>query len=90
MSVGENLKAKRKEKEISAAALEKEIGLSHSTIVRYENGTVRIIPRKQLEKIAGVFDCRVEDLTEGDFRYTAGKRVSSDSITDEELTVICK
>ena len=90
MSAGENIKARRREKQISVTELAKEIGLTHSTIVRYENGTIRIIPKDQLEKIARVLNCTVEDLTEGDFKYSAKKKVSSKAVSDEEMTLIRK
>lgn len=41
MSVGQNIKIKRKEKNITTTQLAKMIGVDQSTIVRYENGGVR-------------------------------------------------
>ncbi|MBR2793677.1 MAG: helix-turn-helix transcriptional regulator [Solobacterium sp.] len=90
MSVGQNLRTKRREKKLTVKALADKIGADHSTIVRYENGDVRRIPEEQLNKLAAALDCSVDELTEGDFKYTSMKKVSSKSFTEEEKTLILK
>lgn len=51
MVLGERLKAKRKEKNISVEYLAKELGLSVSTIYRYEDSSILKIPVSTFEKL---------------------------------------
>ena len=64
MSVGQNIKIKRKEKNITTTQLAEMIGVDQSTIVRYENGGVRRVPDKQLQKICDALDCQPGDILE--------------------------
>ena len=90
MSVGKNLRIKRKEMKFSTTSLAKAIGVGQSTIVRYENGDVHRIPEEQLEKISKVLGCSVDELTAGDPKYgpVKKKRVSSKMFTEEEQNLI--
>ena len=93
MTVNQKLRILRKEKGITTTALAEKIGVSQSSIVRYENGSVRYIPSDVLAKIASVFSCSVFDLTEGDDRYSQPdnmKRASSKSFSPEERSLILK
>ena len=58
MVLGERLKNKRKEKKISAEYLAKELGISVSTIYRYEDSSIEKIPFSTFEKL-----CRLLDTT---------------------------
>lgn len=51
MVLGERLKKKRKEKKISAEYLAKELGISVSTIYRYEDSSIEKIPVSTFEKL---------------------------------------
>lgn len=52
MTVGERIKARRKEIGISADLLADRIGVSRSTIFRYENGSIEKLPLPSLDPIA--------------------------------------
>ena len=52
MTVGERIKNRRKEIGMSADVLAKRIGVSRSTIFRYENGSIENLPMSNLEPIA--------------------------------------
>jgi len=92
MSVGQNIKIKRKEKNITTTQLAKMIGMDQSTIVRYENGGVRRIPDEQLQKICVALDCTVIELTGAESKKSSGKKkkVSSKMFSQEEQNLILK
>jgi len=52
MSVGDNIKARRKQLGLNAEALARKIGVSPSTIYRYENGDIEKIDSAKLIPIA--------------------------------------
>ena len=52
MTVGERIKNRRKEIGMSADVLAQRIGVSRSTIFRYENGSIENLPMSNLEPIA--------------------------------------
>ena len=54
MDLGKRLKAKRKEKNISAEYLAKELGISVSTVYRYEDSSILKIPVSTFEKMCDV------------------------------------
>ena len=56
MKLGERLKAKRKEKNISAESLAKQLGLSVSTIHRYEDSSILKIPVSTFEKMCSILE----------------------------------
>lgn len=92
MSVGQNIKIKRKEKNITTAQLAKMIGVDQSTIVRYENGGVRRVSDEQLQKICDALDCSVIELTgtEAEKRSAKKKKASSKMFSQEEQDLIFK
>ena len=92
MSVGQNIKIKRKEKNITTTQLAKMIGVDQSTIVRYENGGVRRVSDEQLQKICDALDCSVIELTgtEAEKRSAKKKKVSSKMFSQEEQDLIFK
>lgn len=92
MTVNQNLRIIRKENGITTTALAKMIGVSQSSIVRYENGSVSYIPSDVLSRIASVFSCSVSDLTDGDPRYSQSeqKNASSRSLSSDEYSLIIK
>lgn len=54
MDLGKRLKAKRKEKNISAEYLAKELGISVSTVYRYEDSSILKIPVSTFEKMCDI------------------------------------
>ena len=52
MTVGERIKARRKELDINADTLANVLGVSRSTVFRYENGDIEKFPTAILEPIA--------------------------------------
>ncbi|MBR3203389.1 MAG: helix-turn-helix transcriptional regulator [Solobacterium sp.] len=92
MSVGQNIKIKRKEKNITTTQLAKMIGVDQSTIVRYENGGVRRVSDEQLQKICDALDCSVIELTgaESEISSLKKKKISSKMFSQEEQDLILK
>ncbi|NJE62913.1 helix-turn-helix domain-containing protein [Enterococcus durans] len=62
MTVGEKMKFRRKELKISADEIAKALGVSRSTIFRYEKGEIEKLPTENLRKIAEVLKTTPEDL----------------------------
>lgn len=62
MTTGERIKERRKEIGISADVLAEAIGVSRSTVFRYENGFIEKMPMQTLEPIAKVLRTTVEFL----------------------------
>ena len=52
MELGQRLKAKRKEQKISAEYIAKELGVSVSTVYRYEDSSIVKIPVSTFEKMS--------------------------------------
>ncbi|WP_277405601.1 helix-turn-helix domain-containing protein [Lacrimispora xylanisolvens] len=49
---GQRIKERRKQLEMSADDIADELGVSRSTIFRYENGQIEKVPANVLEKLA--------------------------------------
>lgn len=62
MNVGQRMKARRKELKISADEIAKELGVSRSTIFRYEKGDIEKLPTQNLAVIAKVLRTTPEEL----------------------------
>ena len=62
MTTGERIKARRKEIGLSADKLAERIGVSRSTIFRYENGDIEKMPMNTLVPIAAALNTSVEYL----------------------------
>lgn len=67
--VREKVAAMRKKHGFSAAKLGEMLGVTQSTISRYEKGYVKIIPRDKLELLCSVFNCSLEELVGNDPLY---------------------
>ena len=59
MTVGERMRALRKEREISADKVAEVLGVSRSTVFRYEKGDIDKVPAEQLESIAIALETNV-------------------------------
>ena len=91
MTVNQKIRILRKEKNITTTVLAEKIGVSQSSVVRYENGSVKYVPLELLSKIAAVFECSVNDLTDGDSRYTQKKiRRKTNQLSEDEQDLIFK
>lgn len=62
MNVGERMKTIRKEKGISADSLAAKIGVSRSTVFRYEKGDIEKVPIEVVAKVANALDIKPEVL----------------------------
>ena len=90
MTVNQNIKIKRREKNLTITYVADQIGISQSILSRYESGIIQFVPLTVIEKIAAVLECKPSDLTEGDQRYSQvqKKRVSSKNLSPEEYEMI--
>lgn len=66
MTVGERIKKLRKEKKISVDYIAKEIGVSCSTIYRYEDSSIEKIPINIIEKLSDVLGVSTAELMGND------------------------
>lgn len=62
MNVGERMKTIRKQKGISADSLAAKIGVSRSTVFRYEKGDIEKVPIEVVAKVANALDIKPEVL----------------------------
>ena len=62
MTIGERIKAARITKKISADALAKELGVSKTTIYRYEDSSIEKIPVQIIDKICSVLEISAAEL----------------------------
>jgi transcriptional regulator with XRE-family HTH domain len=63
MTTGERIRNRRKELRLTADILAGKLGVSRSTIFRYENGSIEKLPINHLYKIASMLNTTVEYLT---------------------------
>ena len=89
MTVNQKIHIVRKEKKITAAVPAEKLGISQSTVVRYENGSVKYIPLDLLNKMADIFGCSVNDLIDGDIRYSQKKsRTPAKHLSEDEQNLL--
>ena len=62
MTIGERIKTARITKKISADALAKELGVSKTTIYRYEDSSIEKIPVQIIDKICSVLEISAAEL----------------------------
>lgn len=65
MTVGERIKARRQELEMTQKELADKMGVTFQLISRYENNVVDTIPTRKLKRIADILRCSPYDLMEG-------------------------
>lgn len=65
-SVGERIRARRKEVRVSAELLARVIGVSPATVYRYENGEIGKVPSNVLRAIATALGTTAEELSGGE------------------------
>ena len=71
MTIGERIKNKRKEKNISADKLAESLGVSRSTVFRYENASIEKIPVHVFDRICELLEVTPEELTGNEVSKTA-------------------
>lgn len=62
MNIGDRMKQLRKEKHISADTIAEKIGVSRSTIFRYEKGDIEKVPINVVAQIASILEIKPEEL----------------------------
>ena len=62
MSIGERIKAYRKEKRISVETIANELGVSKATVYRYEDSTIEKIPVKVFSQLCDILGVTAAEL----------------------------
>lgn len=92
MTVGERMKARRKSLGISADKVAEALGVSRSTIFRYEKGDIDKVPSEQLEPIARVLKTSVGYLMgwveDPGVVMPGGFAESSMKLSDDEMAIV--
>lgn len=92
MTVGERMKARRKSLGISADKVAEALGVSRSTIFRYEKGDIDKVPSEQLEPIARVLKTSVGYLMgwveDPGVVMPGGFAESSMKLSDDEIAIV--
>lgn len=92
MTVGERMKARRKSLGISADKVAEALGVSRSTIFRYEKGDIDKVPSEQLEPIARVLKTSVGYLMgwveDPGVVMPGGFAESSMKLSDDEVAIV--
>ena len=75
MTVGERIKQRRKELKIPVETIARELGVSYTTIYRYEDSSIEKIPFQYIDKICGLLKITPAELLGGGQPKTAGADV---------------
>ena len=70
MLTHEMITNERKKMGLTSKHLANSLGVTLSTMTRYENGTIQHIPEDRLRKIAEILNCSYEYLTQDDPKYS--------------------
>ncbi|SES08791.1 helix-turn-helix domain-containing protein [Lachnobacterium bovis] len=62
MSIGERIKQRRKEKKISVDYIAKKLGVSSSTVYRYEDSSIEKIPIRVFDKLCEILEVTPAEL----------------------------
>ena len=63
MTIGERIKTIRKSKKISVDTIANKLGISKTTIYRYEDSTIEKIPLQVIEKLSEILGVSLAELT---------------------------
>lgn len=92
MNIGEVIKTRRKEVGMSADDLAKKIGVSRSTVFRYENGDIEKVPANVMNSISKTLGLSMVDLYDWDNKYNKDGRLAKEAQevrkTQDELSAI--
>lgn len=86
MLVRERLVSAREKKNLSSSQMAHLLGITSGTYTRYENGTIKRIPTKQLAKISDILGVSFDDLYDEDPQYNDRIESESRNMTFEMLT----
>ncbi|SFG22611.1 Transcriptional regulator, contains XRE-family HTH domain [Lachnospiraceae bacterium C7] len=81
MSIGERIKQRRKEKKISVDYIAKQLGVSCSTVYRYEDSSIEKIPINVFDKLCEILEVTPAELMGNG--VTSKKSVETDTLPDE-------
>ena len=84
MLTHEMITNERRKKGLTCKHLADNLGVSLSTMTRYESGTIQHIPEERLKQIAEILNCSYEYLTQDDPKYTKSKKKKKYSFSFEE------
>lgn len=70
MLTHEMITSERKKMGFTSKHLADQLGVTLSTMTRYENGTIQHIPEDRLRKIAEILNCSYDYLTHDDPKYS--------------------
>jgi transcriptional regulator with XRE-family HTH domain len=86
MNVGERIKQRRKELKMSADELSERVGVSRSTIFRYEKGDIEKVGPEVLKKIADTLNISPAELMGWEKRNSDRKEgVATNNYTETDL-----
>lgn len=83
MNIGEFIKHKRLENNLTLEQLGKRVGVSKMTVLRWENGEIKNIKSDKIEKLANALGIPVIALFDG--FDTNGNKIKSKEITSKEF-----
>ena len=80
MTIGERIKKKRKEERISVEFLAKELGVSCSTVYRYEDSSIEKIPVNLFDKL-----CKLLNTSPAELMGNEGKSVEKQEVLPQSF-----
>lgn len=86
MTVGERIRQRRQELEMTQHDLAKLMGVTDQLISRYENNAVDTIPTRKLKRVADILRCSPYELMEG---FTDEKPLTPKQIQLIERVKLC-
>ena len=84
MTIGERIKKIRKEKNISVDYLAKELGVSKTTIYRYEDSTIEKIPVNTFDKLCVMLDTSPAELMGNNNINTVPQELPSEFLNPQD------
>ncbi len=79
MNVGRNIKLIRKKQGMTLDQLAAEIGVTKSTVARYESGDIKYVSSDMISKIADALNCRKEEILGKDPDYVSSGASSEEA-----------
>ena len=90
MLTHEMITNERKKMGLTSKHLANSLGVTLSTMTRYENGTIQHIPEDRLRKIAEILNCSYEYLTQDDPKYSKSVKKKETSHRIRGRSFFCK
>ena len=82
MSIGERMKQIRKEKKISVDKIASELGVSVSTVYRYEDSSIEKIPVHVFDKL-----CTILEVSAAELMGNEGTAISQETMHSQDVTL---